>query len=394
MTPSLVSPKIQEQSLHHLKFIESLRGLAALYVVLFHVVFIPNPNLSLPSPACPFISGGGTGVALFFIVSAFTLTFSMRQRENQSHPVLRFYIRRIFRIVPLFYILLVISCLRDWFRFGDMHTKKELLLNIIFGFNFVPGKNEGIVWASWTLGVEMIFYLLFPLLYYFVNDSKKALVLFFITLLAAFGFYKLLPYLSLPTAQRESFFHFSLLHHMPVFVLGMMVFFLFEKWILGKPRHRAWAFALIGVATIGFVTLLARQISSQLEGWYWFALAYAGLLLGLAMYPLKVFVNRVTCFYGKISYSLYLNHPTIVLMLIPIYRKIYALNMITTVKYGMCLLFTLALLTPLSYLTYRVIEEPGMDLGRKIIKRVIARAVRQRSPIEEKVKGKRTISRG
>ena len=45
---------------------------------------------------------------------------------------------------------------------GIIHAKGPILSFMFFIYNFRPGMQEGLVWASWTLGVEMVFYLIFP----------------------------------------------------------------------------------------------------------------------------------------------------------------------------------------------------------------------------------------
>jgi peptidoglycan/LPS O-acetylase OafA/YrhL len=111
-------------------------------------------------------------------------------------------------------------------------------------------------------------------------------------------------------------------------------------------------------------------VSVVSDKYYLRGVIYGILLLGLSIAPLWLFVNRVTRFYGEISYSVYLNHPTLVFGLIPVYRSIYALHWRPTFQYGACLLLTLSLLTALSYCTYSFIEQPGIRLGKRLIKKV------------------------
>ncbi len=353
-------------------YVDALRGLAALYVVLYHLALIPQPNLAVPGWASPFILTGGSGVTLFFIVSAFTLSLSMRRRGQEQHPTLNFYLRRLFRIVPLYYTWLALSLLRDALGFGVTYSWKTILLDAFFGFNFIPGKEAGIVWASWTLGVEMIFYLLFPLIFRYVNDLWKAMCFFFLTLLVA-GFYaNLLTYLPLTTSERESFYFFSFFHQLPVFALGILAFYIFERSIQNRTRPRNLALALAAIAAYGWSALLTGRLQFLFDSFYWEAILYSVLLLGLAVYPLRILVNRVTRFYGRISYSVYLNHPTLIYALIPTYRVIYTLPMPVTLQYGTALLLTLVPLTSLSYVTYRFIEQPGILLGSRLIKKLAA----------------------
>ena len=364
---SQITPKPLRE---RLESIDALRGMAALYILLYHLALIPQPNLSVPRWASSFVLTGGTGVTIFFVVSAFCLCLSMRFRKQEPRLTVRFYLRRIFRIAPLFYVWIVISLVRDKFWFGVTHSWTDVLLNVFFGFNLIPGKQEGFVWASWILSVQMVFYLLFPIIYRYVNNCGKSLGFFFLTLPVASGYAVFVTYLPIADFQRASFLQFSFLSQLPIFALGMVAFFLYDRFIQGKFRPRSWAVAWVAAAVFGYTALLSGRLTVLFDGLYWQGVIYSGLLLGLSIAPLGLFVNRMTRFYGKISYSVYLNHPTLIFALIPVYRIIYGVHVPTTLQYGACLLLTLSLLTVLSYCTYRFIEEPGMRLGSRLIKKI------------------------
>ena len=64
-----------------LDFIDSLRGLAALYVLVYHMTYAIGGSVSAPKWLVPFVFLGHSGVTLFFAVSAFTLCLSMEARR-------------------------------------------------------------------------------------------------------------------------------------------------------------------------------------------------------------------------------------------------------------------------------------------------------------------------
>jgi len=163
--------------LKRLEFIDSLRGLAALSVVFCHVAFIPIPTLHLPHWLRATVPFGATGVTLFFVVSAFSLFLTMPRHTESGRPWTSYAVSRLFRIAPLFYFMLVFSCLRDFFLFKTAHAPLEVLASALFVFNFVPGCQLGIVWASWTVGVECAFYALFPLIYLTCGTLRRKLIL-------------------------------------------------------------------------------------------------------------------------------------------------------------------------------------------------------------------------
>jgi peptidoglycan/LPS O-acetylase OafA/YrhL len=367
---SLQTPDLPTSTRNRLDFIEALRGLAALYVLTYHLALIPNPSLDIPLWLKSIVLTGGTGVTLFFIVSAFTLTMSMRLRSHEPHPTTGFYSRRFFRIVPLFYIWIIVSWLRDRFWFGVSRSLGYILLSMSFGFNLIPGKNEGFVWAGWTLGVEMLFYLVFPLIYRYVNDIWKAVGFFFATLTFSSIFsYLVTSYLHLDAAILSSYLNLSIFHQLPTFAFGIIAYYLYEHFIQNKSLPVSWGIVLISASLFSYSAMLDGRLQVLFDARHWQAIIYGLLLLGLSIFPTGVLVNRLTSFYGKISYSLYLNHPTLVFALIPIYRFIYNSSLSLTLKYGGCLLLTLILLTGLSYATYQLIEKPGMRLGSWVVKR-------------------------
>jgi len=92
--------------MRRLDFVDSLRGLAALYIVVYHMALVPHPRLEAPHWAQAVVLSGGTAVTLFFVVSAFSLCPTMNAHAGELHPVRDFFIRRLFRIAPLFYAML------------------------------------------------------------------------------------------------------------------------------------------------------------------------------------------------------------------------------------------------------------------------------------------------
>jgi len=102
----------------------------------------------------------------------------------------------------------------------------------------------------------------------------------------------------------------------------------------------------------------------------WSAPAWMLLILGLAIYPMKPIVNAVTRFYGRISYSVYLNHPIVVVLLMPSYARICRHVPGPGLGLLACFFVTFLVLTPWAYITYRLIEQPGIRFGSRLIKRL------------------------
>ena len=159
-----------------LKFIDTTRGIAILMVILVHTSQQINDIDLISSIVAGY---GQMGVQLFFIVSAYTLCLSSYRRDKESLPLIKFGIRRYFRIAPAYYLALLIYLLisiiiskfhEGEFNLPDKYTFENVLTNIFFLHGFYPPANNNIVPGGWSIGTEMAFYALFPLLF-FIDSS-------------------------------------------------------------------------------------------------------------------------------------------------------------------------------------------------------------------------------
>lgn len=360
-----------------LQFLDTLRGLAALYVVLYHMVVMPHPGLDTPVWATKFAHTGGTGVTLFFVVSAFSLFYTMPFRLAKPRPILSFYLHRFFRIAPLFYVVIIATIIRDHLIFDATHTLREKLASIFFVFNLIPEGQQSFVWASWTIGVEMLFYAIFPFIY-FRTRSIYAAISWVIGFLVLWQFVQLgVEYLPLTPDQRASIIQWSVFRHLPIFACGAVAYFTLKGHFeaAGDTDRRDLGRMLLLAGTFCYVALLNDWLPNLLGNiYYWQGLVYLLLLIGLCFAPLKAVVNRLTMRLGKISYSLYLIHPTVIYLMIPVYRRIYA--HVPTISLAMltCYAITVAIVIAISEITYRFVEEPGIRLGAYVYRHWLSRS--------------------
>jgi peptidoglycan/LPS O-acetylase OafA/YrhL len=358
-----------------LDFIDSLRGLASLYVVFFHLSLITKPEAVPPSWLAPFIGTGGSGVMLFFVVSAFTLCLSMESRAvSEAAPITNFYLRRFFRIAPLFYFWMIIYYFRDIWYYHDVHPFSEVAPSLFFYLNIIPGQEEGYVWASWTIGAEMLFYAAFPLIFAYSRNIGMAFGLFLIALALRIPWHGfVLRFITDPGQNPAHYYDYSIIFNLGVFLFGIVVYHLYKLIDPAKTSRFGTGQMLLAVFVAGtmwecYDTPSAdRTINVAIQ-----TVIYSALLLGLAITPAKIFVNRVTRFYGKISYSVYLSHATTVFFMSPIFGWVYQQTIYKTLAFAVSVGLAMAVITPLSYLTYRYIEAPGNDLGRHLIRRMAA----------------------
>ena len=367
-------PAAQRKTRGRLEFLDSLRGWAAVYVLLYHTALIPSPALTVPKWAAPAVLNGGTGVTLFFIVSAFSLCLSARPGESHGTAWTAFMLRRFFRIAPLFYLILLVSLVRDVLLFGAWHSPAMIAVNAAFLFNFWPGQETGIVWASWTIGVEMPFYALFPFLMTRTRTiaAAIALTLGFLIVEMVWPGDEILHLAGVSAAVSSSYRNFELFRYLPVFASGILIYQVFTRFIENAPRRPSVGWGLLLGSLYLYASLLRGNVGVGVvyDAYYWQIVVFGLLILGLAIQPNIIVVNSITRYVGKISYSVYLIHTTVIYLLIPVFRSIEGLGWSPTGSFGACAVLTLGLTLLLSTMAYHLVERPGIRLGRRLISRL------------------------
>lgn len=161
----------------HIPALDGVRGVAILLVILFHLHI---PGLSL----------GWAGVPLFFVLSGFLITgilIADKQEKAFARYIRDFYWKRTLRIFPLFYLYLVlnISLVIGTGRSLEGYIWYLLYVqNYYIGFQMGNGgATPGMLGHTWSLAVEEQFYLLWPVLVYFL--SRRLLIIACVVLILA-----------------------------------------------------------------------------------------------------------------------------------------------------------------------------------------------------------------
>jgi peptidoglycan/LPS O-acetylase OafA/YrhL len=361
-------PEATNNSRDRLLFLDALRGLAALWVVMYHMVLIPAQDLALPRWAEKIAKNGGMGVSLFFVVSSFSLFYTMPLRQREPRPWLSFFIHRFFRIAPLFYVMMAAYLIRDKIMYDHFHGLKDILTSATFTFNFLPQGQQGWVWASWTIGIEMVFYALFPVFYSLARNRYQAITLTLGLLVLWTAIQGLAAYVPSQQKSRELFMQWSFLRYLPIFGCGAIAFHMLTSHSRIIERSRDAGLLLLMLSLTLWVALVNGWLPTTLLGnqYYWQGPIFLCLLLGAAWAPIRLIVNRFSTYLGRISYSLYLNHPTLVLLLSPVYAWIYRHELGLSISFLACAIITLGVVIAVSEATYRLIEYPGIKLGKLV----------------------------
>lgn len=346
---------------------DAIRGIAASYVLLFHLVEVPSPPPDLPGWAKPIVASGWSGVTLFFVLSAWTLAMTRDERAGEANPDLRFLVRRFFRIAPLYYCWLVFMVVRNYGFDGFLDLKERVISFATFTYNFYPPWQQGVVWASWTLGVEMVFYAFFPLVWRWTRTVRSALG-FLVASLAVSWVCQALVNRFMAPEDANIYVALSLATSLPAFGFGILAF----RIQAGRETLvdlQAWRIPLLLAGGLAWCVLLFQE-PTWIVRTFFQAFAYASLFLGIHLAPPAWLSASPMRFLGKISYSLYLNHPYLVYSLAPLFLILNGWFPSESGLSFLCsVLASATLLVVFSYATWRWIEEPGNRLGRRLLKR-------------------------
>jgi len=372
-----------------LDYIDALRGIAALSILLYHIYGTIGiiTGWAHPIQIVPerIIDLSLAGIPLFFIISAFTLYLSLDNKAGETRMFLKFYLRRFFRIAPLFYLLLILVVL-DGIMQKMAPPWLEVLANFTLTFNLVPQYAKSLFSDGWTVGVEMIFYLILPLIFVKVNSIWRSILFFIGMYWLSEGVRNLLGAViekNILVSTNYKFYNFF--HWAFIFPIGIICYLIYKLYLprMRREYRTPAAYIMLSLSLIILLLFINNlSLNLALSGLYeplgkltglleMSPIAFVLLILSLSLTPNRFIVNKFTQFFGTISYSLYLIHPFIIDPLKPVYAFIYDHTIYSTdISLFLCILLTLLIATPISLLTYRLIETPGIRWGKEVLKKL------------------------
>ncbi len=183
MTHDTQQELVRTKKLNKYSYIDILRGIAMLGVVAVHS---SQQVKSLNTTVAWIFNFGQTGVQLFFVASAISLCLSSTQRNEKSS--IYFFTRRFFRVAPLFYLAIIFYFLWrvciEYYKLGvvvipDNYSICAVIETIFFVHGFDPKNFNYVVPGGWSIGVEMSFYAIFPILFFIQSKYKKSKFIIF-----------------------------------------------------------------------------------------------------------------------------------------------------------------------------------------------------------------------
>lgn len=339
----------------YLPGLNGIRAVAAL-TVLFGHMWAPfgewhvTPSLPIPWPDGP--------VTTFFVISGFLITFLLMNEIGKTNDVSipKFYMRRILRIWPLYYLYLLIALLAVWI-FGE-EINNAAWFYTFFSGNISHAIGIGIIplFHFWSLGVEEQYYLWYPWL---VKYNKKHLLTAVTTLCIAWFGLKLFAYIFLGKGIFYRVLGVTQFDCMMLGAMGAIMYYRKTEWFCKLCAHPIVA----SLAWILFFTsgLYANYIPSPIRNEYIALISLFVIVAGLLRKPLLE--NRVMNYLGQISYGIYVIHP---ILLYVFTRLINPADYLPNAIAVVVVFVTITALTiGLAAISYKYFEMPFLKLKNR-----------------------------
>lgn len=361
---------------------DGLRGLAVVLVMSLHIFrrateFTQHPTLYFISDLAII---GWIGVDIFFVLSGFLITTILLKAREKEHYFRNFYIRRILRIIPLYYAtLLIVFFIIIPIKTPEFSDKIPQLLpyQIFYLQNWLEFKSQTTpyIQITWSLAIEEQFYLFWPLLvYYLKRENLFKIGAGYVIISAISRAVGILVWED--KSQAANFFFYNSFPRFDELIFGglLAMALSYEFW---REKIKRISLAILYVSSAVFLILSLmdlpnlphpdyKHIPLNIGGYTSLTLLTSALISIFIIYPEnflinRIFRNKVLTFLGKYSYAMYLFHLPIALILLDILWRTHLRGWKMYMLY-VVLSFAVTILT--SFASWHLFEKHFLNLKR------------------------------
>ncbi|QQO11668.1 acyltransferase [Bradyrhizobium diazoefficiens] len=330
--------------------LDGIRTFCIIFTVLNHI----------PAAGRPWFVDGTVGVDAFFPLSGWLITWLLLEERRKGRIDLRaFYLRRIFRIVPLYYLTIGIytgAAVAVYFLTANSAKLDELrtaaLYLVTFNSEYRPD-NAGVIFGhAWTLGIEEKFYVIWPLMLFLAaRFTGVAVVGAFIVIGALFGLFGTNDYLI------RGYFGLSV-------GAGMAI------WLNSSPYATVFRNIPIGWISLGMtVVMYGGLIMAPSVYWHLGLSASVSLLIVSVWFDREQGLARFLAlpplvWLGTLTYAIYLLQTLASNLVQGVLQKLHVDATFLTI-----FLADYAVSVALAWLAHVAIEQPAISIGRRLATR-------------------------
>jgi len=345
--------------------LDGLRFYAFLGVFIFHTLpgqaaFYRGLHLPLPWLWAAVARSGGAGVDLFFVLSAFLITSLLLREQRQKGEIsLRwFYIRRILRIWPLYFVVVSLGIVLAHTMASQSLPWYYVAGYVLFAGNWVHavfGHPRSVCSPLWTVSIEEQFYLIWPALMMML-ERRGMIIAGFATFLLATASQAAIALAGL----SGGYIYYGSASRCDSLALGVLLA-LFANRLPALTHRIRWL--LVGSGLIGWVVSSAwlvdqpGPVSARMAlGRLIVSLASGAILYGCLYSSSKLLRGSLIVSLGKISYGLYLLHLVGLLIAQSLFHPAWGWQLLATKALGFVMTVILA------FASYRWIESPFLRM--------------------------------
>ncbi len=352
--------------------LDSLRGIFAIMVFFSHIELMKYyARMEHHLDSDVLFQLGRIGVTGFFALSGFLITAHLlqikdRKGSTNGKKIKGFYTKRILRIWPLYYTIILLSLYVfphvKALSFSIPPEAIDARLNLsklqyyyLFLLPHIPlSQNTVLPYAepSWSIGVEEIFYLFIPLL---IFNAKKSLQGWLIALCMAVIAGRYIAFYVSERPYEDFLSCVFIISRFDCILIGCLAGVLFyrQKKFLKYINNYTFAITLV----ILLIAILA--VSRFTYQYYHFAILFTVIILYTAKNSKNILNNRVLQFYGKISFSMYMTHEIVIMFFINGHN-------FSDEPPALLYIVSFAAVTAFAFIIYKILEEPFLKLKSKV----------------------------
>lgn len=350
--------KSEQENRLYLPGLNGIRAVAAL-TVLFGHMFTPFGDWGL-EPLSFRIPWPEEPVTTFFVISGFLITYLLMNEIGKTNDVSipKFYMRRILRIWPLYYVYIILAivavvCLNSpmdesvWY-----YTFFSGNISFALGIGLIP------LFHYWSLGVEEQYYLWYP---WVAKYGKKHLLTIVIVLCVLWFSMKMGSYVAFGKGLVYRLLSITRFDCMMIGAIGAILYYKKAAWFIRMCANRV----VVILTWVLFFTsgLYAQYIPAPIRAEYISVVSLLVIMAGLVSKPLLE--NRVMNYLGKISYGIYVIHPLLIFVGSWIVKSTGLLSNTHGGGHWVVFASVSALTILLAALSYKYLEMPFLRLKDK-----------------------------
>jgi peptidoglycan/LPS O-acetylase OafA/YrhL len=372
------------KQIKYLSGLNALRFFAAYFVVLHHAEQIRLKNGLFNLKGFSVFNNGGIAVTFFFVLSGFLISYLLLREQKETHniSIKKFYVRRILRIWPLYFLLVIIGTLIIPYFLNIIDNPYEMpytfkgvifyyvlfssfMVNVLFGHHLLE--------PLWSIGVEELFYIMWAPLFKFFKKHLLAIILFVIALKI------IILFMIVEFEMSSSLIKIARMLQLESMAIGGLAAYIIyhrkkgieSSFIFSRPiQVLLLSYILLKFVGVQFITeksiffdyIYNTQIISQIL----LTCSFAWLIINISINKKSLikFDNNVLNFLGKISYGIYMYHMLIIFGIIFILKD--QLASITDVNASLLFYFILTIgVIFVSFISKRVFEDCFLSLKGK-----------------------------